>query len=326
MSCTSCHSGPPPQAQAVQVQTAMAHALGLPTHDLKPSTQPQMAAPIMLRTGKNDDVLYPHRMLWPAFWGKLDGDTITPLNPETVHDTLRRTLRVRRNSTFTETLSEVRLSPEQKAEVLGEERAKVPEFQLAEEETAKLEKFKKSQEVAAFRKNLGEALVELNSALEGEGGPGVYVAGGRAYRLAASPAKQTEGNKAEEDSGEPPIELEVFETAAAAPYAWKLAHDVRPAQWSTGSTSCFECHDFGAPIYDGTVTAMGPAIDPEPPTHTMLELAGYDRTLTDAWNLSFQGRTAFKWFGFLAVSVVAAVLLAFLFQGVSGILGLFGRR
>ena len=113
--------------------------------------------------------------------------------------------------------------------------------------------------------------------------------------------------------------------SAAQPYAWNIAHDVRPARWSSGTTGCFECHALGSPIFDGQVTAMGPAIDPEPPTEKMAELAGYDRTQIDAWNLSFQGRTAFKWFGFVSAGVVAVILLSFVFLGVNGVFGLFRR-
>ena len=94
-------------------------------------------------------------------------------------------------------------------------------------------------------------------------------------------------------------------TQAAEPYAWKLAHDVRPARWSTGATAAaLSAIRSGSPIFDGQVTAIGPAPDAEPPTEKMAELAGFDRVQIDAWNQSFQGRTAFKWFGFVSAGVV----------------------
>ena len=68
LSCTACHSGPRPGEQALRVQTAMAHGLGLPTHELSADTEPGIVAPVMLRT---DGVLYPHRTVWPAFWGEM---------------------------------------------------------------------------------------------------------------------------------------------------------------------------------------------------------------------------------------------------------------
>lgn len=314
MSCTSCHSGPPPSKEAWQVQTAMGHGLGLPTHHMEASKQPQMVAPVMLRTGRQDDVLYPHRMVWPAFWGEMKGDQVTPLNPETVYKALRRTVRVRRNSTFTETMGRVRLSTQQKMEVLGEERGMVPAFELTDQEKAKLEEFKQSRAAEAFREKLGEALEALKSAIETEGAEPVYVAGGQAYRLGNPEGTE---KKSEEDET---VAVEVFETEAAEPYAWKLAHDVRPANWSTGYSGCYECHSPNTPIFEGQVTARGPAIEPDPPTETMVELAGYDQTQMEIWNLSFLGRTAFKWFGFACAGVVACILLSFGVFGVSGLL------
>jgi hypothetical protein len=305
MSCTSCHSGPVPREEALLVQTAMGHALGLPTHSLEATTPPQMAAPVMLRT---DEVLYPHRVVWPAFWGQQVGETITPLNPEVVYDTLRRTLRVRRTSTFTETLGDVSLNKEDKAEVLGDERADVPVAELSEEEQQKLAQLELTKGAEQFREKLGEALVELKEAIETDGAQPVYVSGGRVYQLG------------EEDK------VEIVEHEAAQPYAWKLAHDVRPARWSSGAIDgCYDCHKMGAPIFDGQVTALGPGVDPEPPTEKMLELAGYDRQQMDAWNLSFQGRTAFKWFGFASVTVVVLILLSFVLLGVNGVVGIFRR-
>ncbi|MFO7905713.1 MAG: hypothetical protein ACQESR_22500 [Planctomycetota bacterium] len=314
LSCTACHSGPPPSPRAWQVQTAMAHGLGLPTHHMEAFTQPQMVAPVMLRTGEAEDVLYPHRMVWPAFWGEMKGETVTPLNPETVYTTLRRTVRVRRGSTFTETMGNVRLSTKQKIEVLGEERGMVPAFELTDEEKEMLEEYKKSTAAESFREKLGEALAELQSIIETEDAEPVYVAGGQGYRLSTDQAPQ---NKAEDDEA---VTVEVFETEAAEPYAWKLAHDVRPANWSTGYAGCYDCHSVDAPIFEGEVTARGPAIEPDPPTAKMVDLAGYDTQQMDAWNLSFQGRAAFKWFGFACAGVVAVILMSFGFLGVIGIL------
>jgi hypothetical protein len=120
--------------------------------------------------------------------------------------------------------------------------------------------------------------------------------------------------------------VEEFETAAAEPYAWKLAHDVRPARWSLGVKGCYECHSAGAPIFESQVTALGPAPDQEPLTHAMYELAGFDRTKLDAWNQSFQGRSAFKWFGFAAMGFVSVILLTYLMLGVNGLVGIVWRR
>lgn len=300
LSCTACHSGPRPTVKALRVQTSLAHELGLPTHALTPDADPGIVAPVMLRT---DEKLYPHRMIWPAFWGEMKEQTVHPLNPDKVNDALRSTLRVKRNSTFTETLAKVTLKPEDKVAALGEERAKVAPTELTEVEKAKLADLEKSKSQEAFREKLGGALKALQKSIKTEGAVAVYVAGGRAYRLGADE------------------KVEVFENPAANPYAWKLAHDVRPARWSSGATGCFECHSLGSPLFDGEVAALGPAPDTAPPTQKMAELAGYDRVRIDAWNLSFQGRTAFKWFGFISMGVVGLILLAFVFIGINGLFG-----
>ncbi len=304
LSCTACHAGPRPSPEALRVQTSMAHALGLPTHSLTAETEPGMVVPVMLQT---DGVLYPHRMVWPAFWGQLRDDQLTPLNPDAAQEALRSTLRVRRNATFTETLGKVTLSAEDKATVLGADRASVADAELTDEERAKLARLATTKSAEAFREKLGGALEALQKTLPSDGSQAVYVAGGRAYRRTADGA------------------VETFSHPATQPYAWKLGHDVRPARWSSGATGCYECHALGTPIFDGKVTAIGPAPDPEPPTQRMAELAGYDRLQIDAWNLSFQGRSAFKWFGFVSAGVVGLILVSFLFVGLNGLFGFLRR-
>lgn len=305
LSCTACHSGPRPNAEAMQVLTAMAHGLGLPSHDYSEKMPPGIASPVYLRDG---DMLYPHRMVWPAYWGKLKDGQISPLPPEEVYNALRRTLRVRRGSTFTEAVSEVKMTAEDKAKVLGEERAKVAEDELTDEEKAKLETLRAAMATESFRKKLAEALGDLKKILKEEGSQPVYVAGGRAYRLNDQGAAET------------------FENSAAKPYAWRFGHDVRPAQASAGITGCFECHAEVSPYFASTVTALGPAPDDQPPTFVMHELAGYDKIMHTAWNLSFQGRTAFKWFGFASLGLVGLVLLAYGSRGVAALARFVQRR
>jgi hypothetical protein len=248
-------------------------------------------------------------MVWPAFWGTIKGDEVTPLHPEAVNDTLRRTLRVRRGSTFREAVTDVRLSSEDKAEVLGEDRARTPESELTDEEKAKLEALTESKGMEAFREKLATALEELKEIITEQGAEPVFISGGRAYRLNQEGA------------------VEEFSHDATKPYAWTLAHDVRPARWSIGVKGCFDCHESGAPIFYSTVTALGQAPDEEPITlaaHQLVE--EFDETKLAAWNQSFQGRTAFKWMGFFAMGVVGLILLSYLLLGINGLFGMVRRR
>jgi hypothetical protein len=305
LSCTACHSGPEPDEQARQIQTAMAHGLGLPSHDYSADLAPGIVSPVMQQ---REGQLYPHRAFWPAFWGFLQDDQIAPLHPEETYDTLRRTLRVRRGSTLAETISDVRLSRDDKASALGEGRASVAESELNEDELAKLAQLKQTKTQEAWQEKLAAALGALKDAVSQDGATPVYVGGGKAYRL--------------KDDGS----VESFEHAAANAYVWPLGHDVRPARQSLGVKGCTECHSVGSPIFEGQVAALGPAPDDERLSYAMHQLAGYDKTRLDAWSQSFQGRKAFKWFGFTATGVAGLVLLSYLAAGITALPGRIRRR
>ncbi len=303
MSCTSCHSGPPPVEEAGQMHTALAHGLGLESLDYLPELAPGIVAPVMKQV---DGVLYPHRVLWPAFWGWMAGDEIMPLNPEAVHDALRRVLRVRRGQTLMGTLTDVRLTPDERTQLLGEERAQAPEDELTEDELDALDELLASKALEEWREKLVEALETLEELAPEDSQP-IFVSGGKVYR------RQDDGAVAS------------FSHPAAEPYAWKMGHDVRPAMWSTGVRGCADCHSFDAPIFDGQVTAISTVPDEEPVRATMRQIAGYDPWMHEAWNLSFPGRPLFKYGGFAAMAVVGLVLLAYAMAGLQGVAGILRR-
>jgi hypothetical protein len=305
LSCTACHSGPKLSQEAMRIQLARTHALGLPTHHLTDDTPPGIVEPVLL---DSDGTLYPHRVMWPAFWGYLLDDKITPINPEKVNDAIRRIFRVRRTSTFIETISSVRPSNEEKEETLGPERSKVPESEWTENEQREMAELIKKKSIDEFQEKLAEALEALQKAIDQEGAQAVFVSTGRAYRL-------TEEGK-----------LEILSHPAAEPYAWRMAHNVRPARWSAGATGCYECHSLDVPLVDGTVTALGPAPEESPVTKHMYEFASLDKVKMDVWSQSFQGRTIFKWFGFFASAIVCLVLLAAAVRGVQGLAGMIFRK
>jgi hypothetical protein len=83
LSCTACHSGPWPSRDTVLGHTARAHALG--THGLKPSDQalPRIHFPVFSR--QDNGKITPCKLLWPAYWARLDDDqNVTPLPLETI--------------------------------------------------------------------------------------------------------------------------------------------------------------------------------------------------------------------------------------------------
>ena len=81
MSCTSCHSGPWPEARTTAVQTSMAHSLGIASTTRVDSTPPHIVEPVFLRDAVSGKIA-PHRMMHPQFWAWLSGDVLEPLLPE----------------------------------------------------------------------------------------------------------------------------------------------------------------------------------------------------------------------------------------------------
>ncbi len=82
LSCTACHAGPWPEKTAHRIQTAMAHGLGVASKEHLNEALPYIVSPVYrtLQNGK----LAPHKMVWPAFWGRLTQGKVTPLEPESV--------------------------------------------------------------------------------------------------------------------------------------------------------------------------------------------------------------------------------------------------
>ncbi len=77
LSCTACHSGTWPNEETGAVKTSMAHALGVHGYVKTDEMLPHILSPVLM-TG-DDGKIAPHNLIWPSFWGKMSGDTITPL-------------------------------------------------------------------------------------------------------------------------------------------------------------------------------------------------------------------------------------------------------
>ncbi len=91
LTCTICHSGPWPEARVGYVKTSRAHALGS-TYALKADDAlPRIQYPVYAR--RPDGRLAPCHVVWPAFWGSLQGDRVTPLPLEVIRPPLRAVIR-----------------------------------------------------------------------------------------------------------------------------------------------------------------------------------------------------------------------------------------
>jgi hypothetical protein len=87
LSCTACHSGPAPRDRAGRVQTSRAHAIEFHGEHRGDDAPPYIAEPVFVKQVNARDgheEIAPHRMIWPAFWGRLKGDAVTPLSPDAV--------------------------------------------------------------------------------------------------------------------------------------------------------------------------------------------------------------------------------------------------
>lgn len=92
LSCTVCHSGPLPSREPTRVRTSRANRLGIYGVAQWATEWPQIVEPVFVR--ERSGKIAPHRLIWPSFWGKMEGEIITPLRPSDVTETAGQTLMV----------------------------------------------------------------------------------------------------------------------------------------------------------------------------------------------------------------------------------------
>ncbi len=88
LSCTACHSGPWPSAETVRTKTARAHALGIAGAYKYGDVLPHLFYPVFA-VGQ-DGKIGIFKIFWPAYWAQMTGDTITPLDLDTVRAAMAR--------------------------------------------------------------------------------------------------------------------------------------------------------------------------------------------------------------------------------------------
>jgi len=82
LTCTACHSGPWPADETHFTKTSMAHRLGTPNVNKAREMLPHIASPVFAEQA--DGKIAPHKLIWPAFWGVLKDDGVTPIELGTV--------------------------------------------------------------------------------------------------------------------------------------------------------------------------------------------------------------------------------------------------
>ena len=286
LSCTACHGGPVPRAEAVRIMTSLAHGLGEKGHRTG-AELPAILGPVYLKG--EDGRVYPQRTMWPAFWGVMENDKVSPLSPVEAYDLTRKALRVRKD--FVEEVLMPKMSSSDLKKILGEERAKVEPEERTEEETRRIEQAQMEAGRTLFQEKVYGALEAIE---QEKGGTAVYVSAGFVYQRGD-----------EEDTLKT---TDVDESQATAMVSWPMAHNVRPAGWSLGVAGCTECHSDQGKIFASTVGAAGPGPD-RGDSVTMASLQGVDMDQRLAWNELFQGRKSFKFIVAGSVTILLMILL-----------------
>lgn len=84
LTCTACHSGPWPKKETIGVKTSRGHGLGMHGVNKSDGSLPHIASPVFIRQA--DGKIAPHRVLWPAFWARLDSGKVVPMEFKRVRE------------------------------------------------------------------------------------------------------------------------------------------------------------------------------------------------------------------------------------------------
>jgi hypothetical protein len=298
LTCTACHSGPLPTAEIGRQLNSITHRLG--EHVRRTGMEsPGILAPIF-RPLDASGKLAPHRQMWPSYWGLIEKDRVRVLNPELAYELIRRPLRVRRD--LASELIEVSLSLTQRKELLGEDRARVKDEERTPEEQLKV-----AEAEAAMRTlQIGQQMSAALKALEEEypDAQGVFISGGAGFVRDGDDAIKALSSEAIE--------------AAAAPYAWPLAHNVRPARLSLGAGGCVDCHSDQAKLFNASLTPVAELPEQTVEAVAMNNLMQVDMDRMRNWNQLFAGRSLFKIVGLIALGLTCIVTLVAIAGNLSG--------
>lgn len=409
LSCTVCHSGPLPADEPARVRTARANRLGIFGKADWSTDLPVVVEPVY--QPDTNGKLTPHRMMWPAYWGAFEGETIQPLRPEAVLAATGETLfperAVIRILTALRGMSDLagepvlvsgknyfeqnydggltartvagkpaagwsfalvkdsRISPfwpdfdPADAEAAAEPEGAVQRVleALAAQATASgtpavayktllyrlvdgtLEKTEIKDPApggAAWFRIEGETRLPMLSDEERDAAtalPGsehrltegqvvsilktlaaggtknpVYISGGKMFRL--------------DEKGV----LQADDHPAAAPVAWPMAHQVRPARQSLGWNGCTDCHTATSDFFFSRVEGRGPLLTSKTTSSAGVSFMNLSHPYHRLFGLSYLGRPYFKIFLGIAAFVIGAILLTVLIQTIGRLTGLMEKR
>jgi hypothetical protein len=112
--------------------------------------------------------------------------------------------------------------------------------------------------------------------------------------------------------------IETQSNTAAEPYAWPLAHDVRPAEQALGVRKCKDCHTTDSAFFFGKLEMDSPVtLEDKPQFVGMVKLQGIDRLYMWAFNFSFVFRPFLKIVAFAACGLIGLVLLTYVIKAIA---------
>jgi len=343
MSCTACHSGFLPGDKTERIRTARANRLGIHGRAQWDTELPYIMAPVFVRNA--NDKIEPHEIMWPAFWGAMKGDKVTPISLDVVAPvvTALREAEAKAKQEV-ERQKEEAAAPEKKAEETGQtpkqeggnaaetgsspapaegqaeaaesgEAAAAPGEGKGEGEGEGEEQEKKEEEIIAeivseetaplTEYQVAKVLTDLATKTEQDQQP-VYVAGGKLYKLAPGGASLT-----------------AMEHSSAAPYSWAFAHDVRPASQSLGARGCTDCHIEDSNFFFGAVEAATPTPLGTPVSTPMYAMTQLDPKLLTALDVQADLRTPFVIAALVMTVILALALIHSGLHAVESVLRLF---
>ncbi len=299
LSCTACHSGPAASDSLGRQLNSIAHRLG--SHEKRTGNEfPGIIAAVSLPVSPSGahgvdagaGKYTPHRLMWPSYWATIQDKRVKPLNPNEAYELVRRPLKVKRE--FTEDLAEVKLALSTRSELIGEERARLKPEEWTEEEQAKIAQ----AESEARRLQVAERIAAALEAIEAEypNSQALWISGGAGFVRDGEQAIKS-------------VDVDLLGDAGK-PYAWPLAHNVRPARQALGVNGCVECHSQSSQFFGATIQPIGLLPDQVTTTLKAHELQQADMQRLETWNQMFVGRSLFKILGLIALGLTSLLTLS----------------
>ena len=121
----------------------------------------------------------------------------------------------------------------------------------------------------------------------------VFVSGGKVY--------------AQDSNG-----LRSLDNPIADPYAWPIAHNVRPAAMALGSGGCTDCHSVDSPFYTGIITVDSPFKTDD---LMMADFHSQNLFAAQVFSNAFIFRPWLKGIIYLSVGLILSLLALFFFNG-----------